>query len=191
LNSFDLAMLLIMAVAITISTFRGGVRELFSLASVIIGFIIAQHYYQATSDSFLRLTSYPHVNNAISFIAIFIFSAVLISFIGGRISNMVKKSGLNFMDHILGTTIGALKGILVCALVTYVLMVFLPADSSILKESKTLPYISWVTDMISPIGTQEFRDEYKKKLEEFKKKVPEPPAKPKEPTKKEKTPAKS
>lgn len=191
MNSFDLAMLFIMTVTITISTFRGGVRELFSLAAVILGFVIASHYYQATSDSFLRLTSYPHVNNTISFIAIFIFAAVLISFIGGRISGMVKKSGLNFMDHILGTTIGALKGILICALVTYVLMVFLPADSGVLKESKTLPYLSQATNLISPIGTQAFRDEYKKKLEEFKKKVPEPPAKPKEPSKKEKIPPKS
>ena len=190
MNSLDLAMLFIMTVAITVSTFRGGVRELFSLGSVILGFIIASHYYHATSDSFLRLTSYKHVNDIISFIAIFVFSAVLISFIGGRISGMVKKSGLNFMDHILGTTIGVLKGILVCALVTYVLMVFLPADSGILKESKALPYISQATNIISPIGTQAFRDEFKKKLDELKKKA-EPPVKDSEPSKKEKTPPKS
>jgi len=184
-------MLFIMTVAITISTFRGGVRELFSLASVIMGFVIASHYYQATSESFLRLTSYPHVNNTISFIAIFIFSAVLISFIGGRISGIVKKSGLNFMDHILGTTIGTVKGILVCALITYVMMVFLPSESGILKESKALPYIAQATNIISPIGTQAFRDEFKKKLEDLKKKVSELPAKPEEPSKKEKTPPKS
>ena len=191
MNSLDLAMLFIMTVAIAVSTFRGGVRELFSLASVILGFIIAAHYYHATSDSFLRLTSYKHVNDTISFIAIFIFSAVLISFIGGRISGMVKKSGLSFIDHILGTTIGAIKGILICALITYALMVFMPAESHVLKGSKALPYIAQATNIISPIGTQAFREEFKKKLEELKKKLPEPPAKPKEPSKKEKTPPKS
>lgn len=189
MNSLDLAMLFIMTVAIAVSTFRGGVRELFSLASVILGFFVAMHYYHATSDSFLRLTSYKHVNDTISFIAIFVFSAVLISFIGGRISGMVKKSGLGFLDHILGTTIGAIKGILICALITYALMVFLPSESHILKGSKTLPYISQATSIISPIGTQAFKDEFKKKLDELKKQ-PEPPAKNSEPAKKEKTPPK-
>ena len=189
MNSLDLAMLFIMMVAIAVSTFRGGVRELFSLASVILGFVIAAHYYLAMSDSLLRLTSYKHVNDTISFIVIFVFSAVLISFIGGRISGMVKKSGLSFLDHILGTTIGAIKGILICALITYALMVFLPAESHVLKGSKALPYISQATEIIAPIGTQAFKEEFKKKLDELKKK-PEPPSKDSGPPRKEKTPPK-
>ena len=168
MNSLDLTIILIMSVAVTISTFRGGVRELFSLAAVIIGFIFAAHYYKYTSENFIRLTSHPSVNNIIAFLAIYIFAAVLVSFIGGRVTHMVKKSKLNALDHILGTVVGSLKGIVVCSLIVYALMVFLPAKSKVFTESKAFPYMSQLSEAVSPIGPQFFRDEFGKKLEEIK-----------------------
>ncbi len=194
MNSLDLAMLAIVAVSVTVAMFRGIVRELFSLAAVFLGFYIAMHYYKATSDSFLRLTSYPHINNIISFIGIFVFSAVLISFIGGRISGAVsgvlKASGLKIWDHVLGVAVGALKGVVICLLITYALMIMAPADSHILKGSKAFPYFSLAVNRIMPVEVKTFEQESKKKLEELKKDVPSIPSKDKEPVRKEKTPPK-
>ena len=186
MNSLDFTILIIMSVSITVSAFRGGIREIFSFGSVIVGFILASRYYKAATDSFgfLRLTSHPEVNYVITFIGIFVFTAVLISFIGGRISGIVKKAKLSLWDHALGTAIGALKGLIICALIIYALMVFLPSDSRILNNSKALPYIAKVTDVISPLGPKFFRDEFGKKLDEFRhrgeaKPQPEPaPTKP-------------
>ncbi|MGA2193017.1 MAG: CvpA family protein [Nitrospirota bacterium] len=177
MNSLDITILLIMAISLTVSTFRGGVRELFSLGSVIIGFLLASRLYQTTSDTVLRLTSYPHINNAISFIVIFMFTTVVISFIGGRISDSVKKSGFRVMDVLLGSAVGALKGVLISALIVYALLVFLPADSSVFTKSKAFPYVSQAVSVISPIGTRDFKDELDKKLALLgKKKEPPKPA---------------
>jgi membrane protein required for colicin V production len=194
MNSLDLAILIIMSVAITVSAFRGGIREIFSFGSVIIGFILASRYYKTATDSFgfLRVTSHPEISYIITFIGIFLFTTVLISFIGGRISGIVKKSKLSMFDHVLGTAVGALKGLIICALVIYALMVFLPTESNILKGSKALPYIAKITDLISPIGPKFFRDEFGKKLEEFNKKDKEKlPEKPEEKTKPAPKPEKS
>lgn len=167
MNSLDIAILLIMAVSLTVSSFRGGVRELFSLGSVIVGFVLASRLYHKTSAGILRVTSYPEVNNIISFLLIFIFTAVLISFIGGRISEMVKSKA-KVLNVVLGTAIGAIKGILVSSLVVYALLVFLPPDSRVFTMSKTFPYISGVVEVISPIGPKFFRDEFGRKLKEIK-----------------------
>ena len=117
MNSLDIAILLIMAVSITVSSVRGGIRELFSLAAVIVGFILAAHFYHMASASFIRPTSHPEVNDTISFVSIFLFAAILISFIGGSLTHMAKKSkSLSPWNAIFGTAVGALKGLVISTL---------------------------------------------------------------------------
>ena len=112
MNSLDLTLLLIIGISLAVSTFRGAVREIFSLGGVVAGFILASRFYEKTSLGILRLTSYPEINNIISFLVIFIFSSVLISFIGGMFSHAVNKSGFKVLNTFLGTFIGAVKGVL-------------------------------------------------------------------------------
>ena len=169
MNSLDIILLIIMAVSIMTSSMRGGIREIFSLFAIVAGFILATHFYIFASGNILRLTSHKEVNDIISFLAIFIFSAVLISFIGGSITEMVNKSKLKPWNKLFGTLIGAFKGIVVCALIVYILMVFLPAKSPILTRSRAFPYVSRVSDVVSPVASGFFRDEYQKKLKEFRK----------------------
>jgi len=168
MNSLDLTILIIMSITILISTFRGVIREIFSLASVIVGFMAATYYYKDPSQGFIHLTEHAEINAIVTCLLIFIFVAVMVSFIGGRISGMVRKSKLKALDVALGTALGALKGLLISALVIYLLMVFLPAKSPIFTKSKAFPYMSKITDAVSPIGSGFFRDELGRKLEEFK-----------------------
>jgi membrane protein required for colicin V production len=180
MNSLDLTLLLIIGVSLAVSTFRGAVREIFSLGGVIAGFILASHFYEKTSLGVLRLTSYPEINNIISFLVIFIFSSVLISFIGGMFSHAVNKSGFKVLNTLMGTFIGAIKGVLIASLVLYALLVFFPADSGMFTHSKTFPYAVKFSKLISPIGPKFFREEFDKKLNETKGK--EKAAQPAEPT---------
>jgi len=167
MNSLDLTILLIMAVSITISTFRGGIRELFSLAAVIVGFLLAANFSHYLSEGFLRLTTHKEVNDIIGFVAVFIFAAMLISFIGGRLSEVARKTGLGFWDHMFGTAIGTLKGVVICTLIVYALLVFLPAKSTVLSRSRAFPILSQAAGLVSPIAPQFFRDEYQKKADEI------------------------
>lgn len=166
MNSLDFTLLIIIGVSLAVSTFRGAVREIFSLGGVIAGFILASRFYEKTSLGVLRLTSYPEINNIISFLVIFIFSSVLISFIGGMFSHAVNKSGFRVLNTLMGTFIGAIKGVLIASLVLYALLVFFPADSAMFLKSKTFPYAIKFSKLISPIGPTFFREEFDKKLSE-------------------------
>ncbi len=168
MNSLDLTLLLIIGVSLAVSTFRGAVREIFSLGGVVAGFILASRFYEKTSVGVLRLTSYPEINNIISFLIIFIFSSVLISFIGGMFSHAVNKSGFRVLNTLMGTFVGAVKGVLIASLVLYALLVFFPADSGMFTHSKTFPYAVRFSKFISPIGPTFFREEFDKKLNETK-----------------------
>jgi membrane protein required for colicin V production len=181
MNSLDFTLLIIIGVSLAVSTFRGAVREIFSLGGVIAGFILASRFYVKTSLGVLRLTSYPEINNIISFLVIFIFASVLISFIGGMFSHAVNKSGFKALNTLMGTFIGAIKGVLIASLVLYALLVFFPADSGMFTHSKTFPYAVRFSKLISPIGPTFFREELDKKLNETrgKEKTVEPPSPPK------------
>jgi membrane protein required for colicin V production len=168
MNSLDFTLLIIIGVSLAVSTFRGAVREIFSLGGVVAGFILASHYYEKTSLGVLRLTSYPEINNIISFLVIFIFASVLISFIGGMFSHAVNKSGFKVLNTLMGTFIGAIKGVLIASLVLYALLVFFPADSTMFLKSRTFPYAVRLSKLISPIGPTFFREELGKKLNETK-----------------------
>ena len=186
MNSLDLTLLLIIGVSLAVSTFRGAVREIFSLGGVIAGFILASRFYEKTSLGILRLTSYPEINNIISFLIIFIFASVLISFIGGMFSHAVNKSGFKVLNTFLGTFIGAVKGVLIASLVLYALLVFFPANSGMFQHSKTFPYAVKFSKAIAPIGPTFFREELDKKLRETKGQQktglpPSPPSPPRPP----------
>ena len=175
MNSLDIAILLIMAVSITVSSVRGGIREIFSLAAVIVGFILAAHFYHMASASFIRPTSHPEVNDTISFVSIFLFAAILISFIGGSLTHMAKKSkSLSPWNAIFGTAVGALKGLVISTLIVYVLLVFLSANNEVLTGSVALPYLTRTARLVSPVAPRFFREEFDRKMREMKDKRPEP-----------------
>ena len=167
MNSLDIVILLIMTVTLTISAIRGGVREVFSLAAVIAGFIFASNFYRYAADNVLQLTSHPEVNDLVSIAAIFLFTTILVSFIGGHIAQIVRKSKLKGWDIMAGTAIGALKGLVISCLIVYVLTVFLPRDTAVFKGSYSFPYLSRMASYASPIAPAFFEDEFAKKMGEF------------------------
>ncbi len=191
MNSLDLILLIIIGVSLAVSTFRGAVREIFSLGGVIAGFILASRYYEKTSLGVFRLTSDPKINDIISFLVIFIFSAVIISFIGGLLSHAVNKSGFKVLNTLLGAFVGAIKGVLIASLVLYALLVFFPANSAMFTKSKTFPYAVEISKLISPIGPKFFREELDKKLGETGKRGPASGGKPPGPKQPPKPPGKN
>jgi len=159
LNTLDIIFIGIMFVSLSISAFRGGIREVFSFLAVGIGFVAASNLYSLPSDYMFRLTSHDEVNNIFWFIAIFIFTAMLTSYIGGQLTQIVRKKELGFWNFMAGTAIGALRGIFVCSLLTYALLVFMEPDSGLFNNSKSFPFVSQITMAVSPIGPRHFREE--------------------------------
>lgn len=165
MSTLDILYIFIMAVSLAVSVFRGGVRELFSLAAVAAGFVAASNFYYLGSDQLLRFTSYEEVNDIISFILIFAFVAMLVSYVGGQLTHLVRKKNLGFWDAMAGTAIGAVRGLLVCALLTYALLVFMKPGGGFFSSSRAFPFVVQVTEAVSPIGPKDFRREFKKRLD--------------------------
>ncbi len=164
MNTLDILYIFIMTVSLAVSAFRGGVREFFSLAAVALGFVAAANFYHFGAGQLLRLTSHEEVNSIISFMLIFLFVALLVSYVGGQLSHLVKKKKLGFWNLMAGTAIGSLKGLFVCALLTYMLLVFMKPGGGFFSGSRAFPFMSQIAIAVAPIGPKNFREEFEKKL---------------------------
>lgn len=171
MNTLDIVFAGIMVVSLAVSAFRGGIRELFSILAILVGFVTASRYYGIPETYMVRLTSHDSVNNIIGFILVFLFIAMLTSFVGGQLTQIVKKADLGFWNLMAGTAIGAIRGILVCALLTYALLVFMEPGSDLFSTSRAFPYMSQVTQAVSPMGPRHFREGLTSKLESLAKRA--------------------
>ncbi|MBI5190297.1 MAG: CvpA family protein [Nitrospirae bacterium] len=168
MNAFDMAVASVMAVTALVGLMRGAAREVFSLVSVLAGFLLAARFHTLTSGALIRVTSHEDVNGFISFMAIFIFTSVLISYAGGHFTDMLKNAGFRLWNTLGGPVIGALKGLTVCTSVTFMLMVFLPPDSPFITGSAVFPHLAKLARIVSPVTPESLRRDVGNKLEEVK-----------------------
>ena len=71
-NWVDLVLLAILAITVLLGLIKGFVRQIFGIAAVIIGLILAVNYYTFASDFFAQWINNRMVTHFIGFIVIFI-----------------------------------------------------------------------------------------------------------------------
>ncbi|HMK15112.1 MAG TPA: CvpA family protein, partial [Burkholderiales bacterium] len=109
---FDYAVLLIIALSVTLSIIRGAVRDVLSLAAWILAFWAAQTYTvefaallpESLSNTSLRLMS--------GFAVVFLSVLLVMSLVAVLCSKLVKASGLSLADRSLGAVFGLARGFL-------------------------------------------------------------------------------
>lgn len=124
---FDYLVLFILIASIVISTMRGVVREILSLASWVIAFLVA-NAYGVTLAGFIPLAS-QSFRLITAFIALFIGVHLLMWILAMAIDSVIKASGLKLVDRGLGTLFGLARGcVIVLALMLVCSLTSLPAQ---------------------------------------------------------------
>jgi membrane protein required for colicin V production len=145
-NWVDLILLVILGLTVLFGVLKGFVRQIIGIAAVIVGLILAVNYYPVISDFFSRWISSSTLSHFIAFIAVFI--AVLC--LGGILSFLFSKvirGPLKFINNALGGGLGLLKGLLICGVVVFAMLVF-PFNEDALKQSFLAPYCVRVTKAV-------------------------------------------
>ena len=145
-NWVDLILLVILGLTVLFGVMRGFVRQIIGILAVIVGLILAVNYYLVVSDFFSRWISSSTLSNFVAFIGIFI--AVLC--LGGILSfifSKVIRGPLKFVNHALGGGLGLLKGLLICGVIVFAMLVF-PFKEDALKQSFLAPYCVRVTKAV-------------------------------------------
>jgi len=165
MNFLDVFILLIMVASFVYSLFRGLVREVFSLLSLILGFISATRIYHIPAGLILRGIDNLFIANVLGFTLVFIFVSIGISLIGKLIKKFVRHVRLELIDRILGAFFGLLKGAFVVIIIVVVLIAFLPPAHPVLSKSRLSPYFMTIGELSLRMIPGDFRLKVKKKRE--------------------------
>ena len=110
---FDLIAVLVVAISVGFSIWRGLVREVLALLSWIMAFWLAKLFAAVVAGWLPSSWSHQGLRIAIGFIAVMLVSVLVFSLVSMFIVHLVKVAGLTASDRMLGALFGLLRGVLI------------------------------------------------------------------------------
>ncbi len=140
MNLLDGLFLVLILVSVLMGVIKGFIRELLSLAFFIIAVVLAFLFYHDVGTLLMKNIESRNVANFAGFTAV--FAGVLI--VGSVVTFLVKKAfnigPLKGIDRILGSVFGLLRGMLICGIILFGLIVF-PVDDNLVTDSRLSPFV--------------------------------------------------
>jgi membrane protein required for colicin V production len=141
MNFLDIIILAAVIFFLIRGIFRGIVREIGSLAGVVLGIWLANAYHPQVA---MFLKSFVPPGKYLPFVAfalIFIFVLLLGNLVGWLFKKLFQKMFLGWVDRILGACLALVKGIVLSYLFIAVVTFLAPQDSSLVTQSRLAPLV--------------------------------------------------
>ena len=169
MNPFDILIIVILGYSLVRGLFRGLVKEVSSIIGVLGGFYAAYTYYKHLGSLLSRVIHDISYLNILSFLLIFCGVLILISVLGVIIKYLLNIAFLGWVDRIGGVIFGVAKGLLIVSVLFISLTAFLPKGTALIKNSKLAPHVSWLSENMAKVVSEEMKQDFTTKLGELKK----------------------
>jgi len=110
---FDYVVLFILAASVIISTLRGLVKEILSLVSWVVSFVLANAYSAQLAPLLPSMIPGEAVRLMVAFVALFLGVRILMGLLMLALDTVIKASGLSLADRGLGGLFGFARGIVI------------------------------------------------------------------------------
>ncbi len=136
----------IIAFSVLISIFRGFVREVLSLGSWVVAFIVASQFYPYLATYLTQIES-PYVRNGSAIGILFIATLIVGAIVNYVIAQLVDKTGLSGTDRVLGAAFGLVRGTLIVAAMLFFIDTFTNFEQADWwKESQLIPHFGFIIE---------------------------------------------
>jgi membrane protein required for colicin V production len=167
-NFFDIIVIVILGYCLIRGVFRGLIKELSSIIGVLGGFYAAFTYYMLVAKLLSKWITNTGYLNILSFLIIFCGVFIIISILGVIINYLLKIAFLGWLDRVLGSVFGAMKGILIVSVLLIALTAFLPKGTPVIKDSLLSPYVTLVSEKIAKVVSKDMKHAFSAKIETIK-----------------------
>ena len=123
----DWVIVVAVVLSMALAAKEGFFYEIFSLAGVVVGYLLAAWQYGRIAGWFSPYTRAQWVAEIGAFLLIFIAVVGLAGLVGRITRWAMKEVGLRWFDRLLGAAFGLLRGVLVIAVLVLALASFSPA----------------------------------------------------------------
>ena len=108
---FDYAVIAIVGISILLSIIHGLVREILSLASWVVAFVVAEIFAAEVALLLPAALANPSLRLLAGFLCVFFVVLVAMTLLAIALSSLIKTAGLGFADRALGAVFGLVRGL--------------------------------------------------------------------------------
>jgi membrane protein required for colicin V production len=170
MNGLDWFLIVISTVCFGRGILRGAISQLFGIAGVIGGFLLAAHFYELVAGQLS--TIFPGLPGAapISFIVLFLLTWFCVGVAGYWTGRLLRRTGLGFLDRLVGGAVGMAKALVLAMIVVASLTFILAPKSPLLMQSYLTPYVQQAAEVMLLATPQNLQKLFQEKQRAFKEK---------------------
>lgn len=170
-NFLDVIILLIFLYTVLRGIVAGLIREVVSVAGLILGAILAHTFYERLAAFVARVWNGEHLA-LLCYVLLFGLVFVGCILIGAALRKGLELTMLAWIDRVAGGLLGLLKGILFSSVLLFSLTVVLSPRSTFITGSKLAPYVNkgavYVAHFVPAELTRSFREKSKHLKDQWK-----------------------
>ncbi|MFK3557908.1 CvpA family protein [Pasteurella multocida] len=142
----DYIIIAIIAFSIIISLLRGFIREVMSVASWVVAFFVANHFYPYLANYLTQIESL-YLRNGTAIAILFVATLIVGGIVNHILGELVDKTGLTGTDRVLGACFGLIRGVLIVAALLFFIDTFTNFSQTVWwKESKLIPHFGFIVE---------------------------------------------
>ena len=165
-NWLDWTIAAILVVSIVTAMMKGFTRELISLASLVVGLIVAAWYYPRAAIWFEDLAKSHEVALGLGFLTIFLIVMVAGAIISVLARKLIKTAGVQWFDRFLGGIFGLLRGIVVACVLLMIMMAF-AIKPEVVGQSQLAPYVTAGARVLVLVMPGDLKNQFREGFEKF------------------------
>ena len=159
-NLIDLFILGTLLVTLILGIWKGFVRTLTALASLVLGVLLALKYYPVVAAYLGKITKLdPQISTIISMVIVFVAVQAVFVVIRRLLDLLLDLTRLTWLDRIFGAAMGVAAGGLVVGAVVQALLIGVP-DWPLVKTSKLVGPVDRLTSKALTYAPKEARDQW-------------------------------
>ncbi|MBI3650572.1 MAG: CvpA family protein [Acidobacteria bacterium] len=159
MNILDYVVLIVVLISTAFGALKGILKSLLSLASMIIGLIVAAYGYPYAAGLVKGFVTSERTANLLGFIFIFLLIIIAGSLLSRKLRGVLKRAKLDWVDHALGAAFGFLRAWLFCS-VLYLALTAFPVRLQAVEKASFAPLLLEGTRIVSYLTSQELRDKF-------------------------------
>ena len=168
-NIIDILILIIILTSCIVATFRGFIKETFSIISWIFSLFVAFSLFEKFKLQFTDYISQKIVLDVIAFSFPFLTTLLISHLISKWLSPKFNFSEILFLDKVFGFLFGAFRGILIVILLYLGFLYLIGKEKKIpdlLLEAQAYKYLVYTSDILSKFLIEEIETIDEKKGQE-------------------------
>jgi membrane protein required for colicin V production len=165
-NWLDWILAAIIVVSVVTAIKKGFVQELISLASVVVGLVVAAIGYPRAALWFEDLTKSHEIALGLGFLVLFLGTLLVGAIVGILARKLIETAGIQWFDRFLGGIFGLVRGVLVDAILLMALVAFAIKPQSV-DRSALAPYVTTGTRVIAFVMPGNLKAQFRMGFQKF------------------------